>query len=327
MPDANIRLPFVFVVLHWWCQVHARSLKVFCDVVGRKSFSRAAAENGISQSAASQVVQQLEGHLGVRLIDRSKRPFVLTAEGDFFYQGCRRLVQRYYMLEDEVQSLHQAVSGRVNVASIYSVGLSYGKRLIEAFTAVYPKATVHIEYHHPNRVYDLVGEGQADLGLVSFARSTRTIEATAWCEEAMILVCAPEHWLASRKEVEISALNGLEIISFDQDLKIRRNIDRQLATRGIEVRSDIAFDNIDTIKRAILVNGGASFLPQPTVASELESGSLVEVHVEGLRMVRPLGVICRRGVKLGRTIRGFVELLEKGVDLLSLQEQWKLKND
>jgi DNA-binding transcriptional LysR family regulator len=58
--------------------MHLKSLKVFCDVVGRRSFSRAASENGISQSGASQIVNALEEHLRVKLIDRTKRPFVLT---------------------------------------------------------------------------------------------------------------------------------------------------------------------------------------------------------------------------------------------------------
>jgi DNA-binding transcriptional LysR family regulator len=72
--------------------MHVKSLKLFCDVVGRRSFSRGARENGVSQSAASQIVHQLEDNLGVKLIDRSKRPFVLTAEGEVYYDGCRKLV-------------------------------------------------------------------------------------------------------------------------------------------------------------------------------------------------------------------------------------------
>ena len=72
--------------------MHLKSLKVFCDVVGRRSFSRAASENGISQSGASQIVNALEEHLGVQLIDRTKRPFVLTPEGEAYYEGCRKLV-------------------------------------------------------------------------------------------------------------------------------------------------------------------------------------------------------------------------------------------
>ena len=85
-------------------KMHLKSLRVFCDVVGRRSFSRAATENGMTQSGASQLVHHLEEHLGGKLIDRSKRPFVLTAEGEVYYAGCRDLVQQLTALEDEVRS-------------------------------------------------------------------------------------------------------------------------------------------------------------------------------------------------------------------------------
>ena len=289
--------------------MHVKSLKVFCDVVGRRSFSLAASENGISQSGASQIVHQLEDSLGVRLIDRSKRPFVLTAEGEVYYEGCRKLVHRYLALVEEVRTLHQYVDGRVNVASIYSVGLSYGKQLIDRFTEQYPKTTVHMEYHHPDRVYELVAEGQVDIGLVSYAQSNRSITAIRWREEPMTLVCSPHHPLAARQRVAATEVDGLRIIGFDRGLPIRRNIDRQLAEFGIEVDVDSAFDNVDTIKRAIVVNAGASFLPAPSVQSELQAGELVSVCIENVSLTRPLGIIHRRGVELGQTAQRFVELL------------------
>ena len=133
--------------------MHVKSLKVFCDVVGRRSFSRAADENGISQSGASQMVHQLEERLGVKLIDRSKRPFVLTAEGQVYYDGCRKLVQRLAALEEEVRTLHQDVAGRVSVAAIYSVGLSHLNRYVREFLSQHPKANVRLEYQHPDQVY------------------------------------------------------------------------------------------------------------------------------------------------------------------------------
>jgi DNA-binding transcriptional LysR family regulator len=289
--------------------MHVKSLKVFCDVVGRRSFSLAASENGISQSGASQIVHQLEDSLGVRLIDRSKRPFVLTAEGEVYYEGCRKLVHRYLALVEEVRTLHQYVAGRVNVASIYSVGLSYGKQLIDRFTEQYPKTTVHMEYHHPDRVYELVAEGQVDIGLVSYAQSNRSITAIRWREEPMTLVCSPHHPLAARQRVAATEVDGLRIIGFDRGLPIRRNIDRQLAEFGIEVDVDSAFDNVDTIKRAIVVNAGASFLPAPSVHSELASGELLSVCIENVSLTRSLGIIHRRGVELGHTAQRFVELL------------------
>ena len=119
--------------------MHLKSLKVFCDVVGRRSFSRAASENGISQSGASQIVNALEEHLGVKLIDRTKRPFVLTPEGEVYYEGCRKLVQRYFALEEEVKTLHEEVAGKVSVASIYSIGLSHMNRFVQRPTSRQPR--------------------------------------------------------------------------------------------------------------------------------------------------------------------------------------------
>ena len=90
-----------------------KTLKVFCDVVSRRSFSRAADDNGMSQSGASQMVNHLEEELGVKLIDRSTRPFALTPEGEVYYEGCKKRIHRYYSLEEEVRTLHVEVAGRV----------------------------------------------------------------------------------------------------------------------------------------------------------------------------------------------------------------------
>ena len=98
--------------------MHLRFLKIFCDIVDMRSFSRAAKANGVSQSNASQVVHTLEERMGVQLIDRSKRPFVLTPEGKLFQEGARVIVQRYDDLEHEVRSLHEAAAMRLTIASI-----------------------------------------------------------------------------------------------------------------------------------------------------------------------------------------------------------------
>jgi DNA-binding transcriptional LysR family regulator len=291
--------------------MHLKSLKIFCDVVGRRSFSRAATENGISQSGASQIVNGLEEHLGVKLIDRTKRPFVLTAEGEVYYEGCRKLVQRYFALEEEVRTLHEEVAGRVSIASIYSIGLSHMNRFVQRFLRDYPKANVRVQYQHPRRVYELVESDQVDLGLVSYPRSSRAIKATVWREESMVLVCAPSHPLAERERVRLEDLRGVELIGFDSDLEIRHEIDRALAAHGIEVHIAMEFDNTETIKRAVEINAGVSLLPEPTVDREVAAGALVARPLVGAELLRPIGVVQRRGKELGKTARRFMQLLLK----------------
>src|SRR5438874_608364 len=292
-------------------QPNLKSLKVFCDVVGRRSFSRAAGENGISQSGASQIVNSLEEHIGVKLIDRTKRPFVLTPEGEVYYEGCRKLVQRYFALEEEVRTLHEEVAGKVSVASIYSIGLSHMNRFVQRFLRDYPKANVHVQYQHPRRVYELVETDQVDLGLVSYPRSSRAIKASVWREEPMVVVCAPCNRLAQRDRVSVAELHGLDTIGFDADLEIRNEIDRALAARGIELRVAMEFDNIETIKRAVEIDAGISILPEPTVDKEISAGALVARPLAGIDLKRPIGIIQRRGKELGKTARRFMQLLLK----------------
>src|ERR1700722_12470627 len=137
------------------------SLKIFCDVVRWASFSRGAQENDISQSTASQAVHQLELRLGMKLIDRSKRPLVLTPHGKVYYEGCKELVGRYQELENRVKGLEddQNVVGTVRVASIYSAGLNHIQQFVQRFREQHPGANVRVEYLHPTRVIESVSEG------------------------------------------------------------------------------------------------------------------------------------------------------------------------
>ena len=289
--------------------MHIKSLKIFCDIVSRRSFSKAADDNGISQSNASQIVQHLEEALGVRLLDRSKRPFDLTPEGDVFYNGCRKLVPRIRALEEEVKTLHEEVSGRASVASIYSVGLSHLSHYVKDFLSQNPKANLKIEYQHPAKVLELVENDEIDLGLVSYPKSSRTLKATVWREEPMVVVCAPGHAFADLDSVSNQDLRGQDLVSFDTDLRIRREIDRALTSHQIETRVAMEFDNIETIKRAVEIDAGISLLPAPSIDRELQLGTLIARPLRDFQLTRPIGLLTRRGRVLGPTAKRLIQLL------------------
>jgi DNA-binding transcriptional LysR family regulator len=290
--------------------MHIRWLKIYCDVVDQGSFSHAAEANGVSQSNASQVVHQLEERLGVQLIDRSKRPFVLTPEGQRFLEGARVIVQRYDDLEREVRSLHESVVARLTVASIYSVGLAHMSRYLREFLAVNPKADIRLEYLHPHRVYEAVDSGQADLGLISYPEESKSLATIPWRTEPMVLVCHPEHALAGKPSVKLRDLDGEALVAFQKGLAVRDEIDRVLEAGDVGVKIALEFDNIETIKRAVEIGSGVSLLPEPTVEREISTGTLVKVPLDGNPLVRPLGIIHRRDRELSDTARRFVKLLQ-----------------
>lgn len=294
------------------------SLKIFCDVVRWASFSRGAAENGISQSSASQAVHQLESRLGLKLIDRSKRPLVLTAQGKVYYEGCRELVGRYEELENRVKALvdEHKVNGTVGVASIYSVGMHHMSRYVKTFEARYPEASVRLEYLHPTRVVERVAGGEADLGLISYPRKWPELTVIPWREEVMVLAVHPSHRFAGLQAVDVRELDGESFVAFDGDLSIRRAIDRCLRHHDVSVEVVLEFDNIENIKRAVEIPAGISILPEPSVSREVWAGSLCSVRIEGqdlkYRLNRPLAIIHRRQDNLDLTALRFLELLTGG---------------
>ena len=293
--------------------VHIRSLKVFYDVVRKRSFSHAAVEHGMTQSAASQSVQHLEEFLGVKLIDRTKRPFVMTSEGQKFFDGLSAVLRQFDSLVEEVRGGNNsmaAVTGHVMVASIYSMGLSYLPTLQEQFAKACPLATMNYHLAHPHEVYRMVEQGTVDFGMVSYPESTHSIVATNWRHEPMALVASPRHRLASMPQpIRPEDLSQVALVAFAQNLKIRQEIDRQLRQLGVTMRIAVELDNIDSVKHAAVVNSGVAILPKLTVQNEVEAGSLTMLTCEGLNLTRPLGIIQKRDVSMSRAARSFMELI------------------
>jgi DNA-binding transcriptional LysR family regulator len=289
--------------------MHFGALKVFCDVARCRSFSQAAQVNEITQSAVSQIVSQLEKRVQVLLVDRSRRPLQLTTSGQTYYQGCKVLLEQYTELEAKIRSAQADISGTVQVAAIYSVGLGDMGKYVQRFVSEWPQAQVHIDYLHPDRVYERVLEGTADLGLLSFPRRTSKLEALPWREENMVLACSPGHPLARQAALRAKELAGLNYVHFDRNLVIRRQVDRYFKEQGIAVEVVLEFDNIENIKQAVAIGAGVALLPEPTLRREVLARTLVAVRLVNDPFMRPLGIIHRRRPSLSAAARRFLDLL------------------
>ncbi len=286
-----------------------QELKLFREIASTKSMSRGAAHCGVSQSAASQHVQEVERRLGLPLFDRSKRPLELTQAGKLYADFCRDVLHREEEFSLALESLKGEIAGTVRVASIYSIGLSEMSRLQDEFSVRYPASNLAVEYMRPDKIYDSVLNDSADLGLVSYPVSTRDIAAIPWRDEEMQLAVAPSHPLAARDEVYPADLNGQDFIAFDEDLSIRRELDRFLRAQGIEIHAVMHFDNIGMIKEAVALGSGISILPARTMQAEIAQGRLVAVPLHAPELVRPVGVVHRKRKKFNRATQAFLELL------------------
>jgi DNA-binding transcriptional LysR family regulator len=130
----------------------------------------------------------------------------------------------------------------------------------------------------------------------------------------MVLVAHPAHRLARRRSVAPADLEAEKFVAFDRDLAIRRAIDRALKQHGVKVDVVMEFDNVETIKQAIGINAGLSILPRPTVLKESGMRTLAVTALALPGLVRPIGIIHRRGRRLTPVVARFIEELQKPTD-------------
>jgi DNA-binding transcriptional LysR family regulator len=291
--------------------MQVETFKVYCDLVETASFSKAAAINGITQSAVSQQIRALEIKFGVTLIDRGRRHFALTPEGEAFLESARDIVAIYENLDARLHELQDVIAGDIRIAAIYSIGLHELPPFLKDFRKQYPEVDVHVDYVRSAQVYTAVSEGQVDMGLVSYPTKRNGMQIEPFMQDTLVLICPPSHPLAKRKHVKLDDINGEKFISFEPDLPTRKVIDRYLRERGVAVTHTMEFDNIETVKRAVEIENGISIVPLTTVTEEVEGGTLAAVEIREPQMTRPLGILLKRNRSRSPALKKLVALLQK----------------
>ncbi len=287
------------------------SFKVFCDLAETESFTKAAQINGVTQSAVSQQISSLERLFKSLLVERSKKKFRLTREGQVLYDYGKRLISTYESLHNKLQETKDIISGNVRVTTIYSIGLHDLPPYIKKFMQAFPTVNVHVQYRRSDEVYEDVVSNVVDLGLVAYPVKDARLEIVQLRKDPLVLICHPEHPFAKLKSVKLKNLSGQKFVNFEADIPTRKALDRVFRDRGVHVDSVMEFDNIETVKRAVEIDAGISIVPQSTVPQEVAKETLVAVPVEDAELFRPIAVIHKKNKVLSPAMKQFVATLKQ----------------
>ena len=287
------------------------SLKVYCDLAETESFTKAAQINGVTQSAVSQQISSLERQFKSMLIERSKKKFRLTREGQVLYEYSKQIIQTYDLLHSKIQEIKDIISGTIRVSTIYSIGLHDLPPYIKRFMKSYPTVNVHVEYRRSNQVYDDVLSNVVDMGLVAYPNKDARLEVVPLRKDRLVLICHPQHALAKAKSIKLAALSGQKFIGFEPDIPTRKAIDKILKDRNIDVLNVMEFDNVETVKRAVEIDAGISIVPLGTVAQEVAKQTLAQVQLEDGEFFRPLAAIYKKNKVLSPAMRQFLAIVKE----------------
>jgi DNA-binding transcriptional LysR family regulator len=172
---------------------------------------------------------------------------------------------------------------------------------------VHPKVNMRLNYRRSDQVYDDIILGAAEIGLVAYPQPRAGVDILPFRDDKLAMICAPNHPLASKAKVSLSAMAGLPFIAFDREAPTRTAIDRLFKERNLEANVVMEMDNVETIKRAVEMGLGVSVLPQATSIFEVAQGTLVaKPFAEGV-FTRPIGILVRKGKYLDRASQAVLD--------------------
>jgi len=252
-----------------------RRLKYFQSVVRLNSFSEAAEENFISQSAVSQQIQSLERELGFSLFERKNRSFSLTPAGEYFYQKSLILTADYERICSEASAIANGSRNTLTVGYLRCYSGYEFHRALELFSEKYPDAAVSVKYGNHEELYDLLRTGQADIILNDQRRafSDEYVNLILTTFESYIEVSSRSP-LAQLKRITPQELKNIPCIIISSQAQRETEQDYYKAVFGIQSEFLYA-ENLEEAR--LMMIGQKGFLPAEGGISEPLGASVTRI--------------------------------------------------
>ena len=252
-----------------------RQLRVFVTVAQARSFSRAGEMIGLSQSAVSHSVKELETQTGVKLLDRTTREVVLTEAGHQLATRLERLLDELNSTLRDVGRLGQQLSGTVRVAASQTISAHLIPQCIAESNHRYPDIDFVLHDRPQQWVLESIRQGDVDFGIVIDPGAVSDLECEVVLSEPFLLLCRDDDPLASLPHVAWQALQGANLVLQDYASGSRPLIDAALAAQGVKPTIVQEIGHPATLFPMVEAGIGISVLP--ALALPLPQGSRLTV--------------------------------------------------
>ncbi|MBK0035570.1 LysR family transcriptional regulator [Erwinia sp. S43] len=247
-----------------------RQLRVFVAVAAQGSFSQAGQAIGLSQSAVSHSIKELEGEMGIRLLDRTTREVVLTEAGEQLASRLEHLLEELNNTLLDVRSYGQQRSGTVRVAASQTISAHLMPQCLAAGQLNYPEIRVMLRDRPQQWVLQSIRNAEVDFGIVIGPLHSDDLECEAILDEPFLLLCRMDDPLAQQQTIHWHMLNQRTLVLQDYASGSRVLIDEAL--RQQQVQADIAQEIGHPATLYPMVEAGIGISILPALALPLPQG-------------------------------------------------------
>lgn len=214
-------------------KLNLRQIEAFRAIVIFGSVTGAAKSIGISQPAVSRLLAALERSVGFDLFERRNRRLFLKTEGRILHQEIEKSFVGIEKITQKAHEIRNLKVGHLNIAAMPALSLSILADVLAEFTREYPGANVSLQIRSSPKIVEWIADQQFDLGLAAAPFDHEGIDVWYRWSPSCMCVLPKGHWLAKKRIIEASYLEGENFISYNRDIMLRFEIDKCFERAGV----------------------------------------------------------------------------------------------
>jgi LysR family transcriptional regulator, low CO2-responsive transcriptional regulator len=294
-----------------------RQLRIFEAAARHLHFGRAAAELHLSQPAVSIQLKQLETEVELPLFEQMGRRMNLTRAGVELATHARAILTRVREADAAMAGLKGGSGGELHIATT-TTAVYFVPHLLATFRRERPRLKVRLTVKNRELVVRDLTENTIDLAIMGAAPPNLDATSVTFAKNPLSIIAALDHALARKRRVHLAELAEETFLIREAGSGTRTAMERAFAAHRFRPHETVEMGSNETIKQAVMVGMGVSFLSLHTVALELASGELAVLKVDGMPLMRDWCIIHRERKSLSPAAAAFKDyLVTDGVKLIA----------
>ncbi|BBM01194.1 LysR family transcriptional regulator [Microbulbifer sp. GL-2] len=285
-----------------------RQLEVFLACAHHENVSRAAESLSMSQSAASTALKEFEQQFELRLFERTGKRLRLNELGRQLWPRAEELLERAQELEQTLAT-HREL-GSLKIGATLTIGNYLAASVMARYMEEQPGTQVQLEVANTAAIAERVRNFELDLGLIEGEINHPDLEIIPWRHDELVVFCAPNHPLASRKRLADKDLIGATWITRESGSGTRQTFERAMAGLLPQLHILLELQHTEAIKRAVEAGLGISCLSRVSLTDALKRGSLIELPVPHRDFHREFYFVLHRQKYRSAGIKRWMELCD-----------------
>lgn len=287
-----------------------RQLQVFRAVCRQLSYSRAADDMALTQSAVSQQIRQLEEQVGQPLFEYVGRKLYLTEAAHSLLAASEDIFQRLDSLDMSLSTLEGGLRGELRLAVVSSIQY-LTPHLLAGFGALHPGVTFRLEVRRRSQVIQRLQDNLDDVVLMALVPEDRALEFFPFLNNPIVAVARADHPLAGRPGLSLHELETQRVLQREQGSGTRKACDEFLAQKRVHLQHTMQLGSGDALVQGALAGLGIALVTQYAAAPFLRSGELVQLDLQDLPLVRSWCAVHARGKHLSPVAEAFLAYLRE----------------